>query len=911
MWRYLLAALAVLTLVAACSDSSRPVGDTGDVTGTTVEETTFAPVEGARVEVGGKTATSGAGGAFTVTDVPKGDQKLTVAATGYLPFSTTVSVEPGPNEVGQLWLKRSQQDGGQSDGGVEDGPVQEDAQADTSQTDAQDDVLQQDAQHDAQADAQQDAQHDVLQQDAQTDVQSDVGQSDGPVVFPCGTLAGLSATQLTLGIPLTETTWTNPSLTAPHATTPCASGGTAPEKVYWYDLDHIADLVWEVTPASAFNVVAYIRQDCDGLAGGGSPIADPVCADAYADNHSEKVIWLDAQPGRYFFFVDGVTASDVGTFSARLTVREIHDVNQACDDIVARCQSGLTCQQSVCWTTSGWCDHSATGTLQVGVPASDTTVGGADTLHCNEAGYERGLGPNDHYVFTADGTGGTYSVHVTSTDHDLYVYSASDCTDWHATANCFDSTAPRDVYFDLVLAANQKRYIVVDGFQTYEGTYTVQVDKVQFNGVGGACDGHATRCSAGLTCQASQCYDLPTWCASIIQGTLVEGTPVNDTTAGGTNHLTCGAGGPGSGPDDIWALTAATAGTYVVIATSGDHEVFLYPTSDCTSAALATNCSGAAGHQASFDVGLQAGQTTYVVVDGISGVQGGYTLVYHKVQFRNLGEACDPAQALTVRCAAGLYCDQGGHCAQAQAEVEANNTYATANAAVSGRPITGSKSTSTDVDWFSITANAGDVIVAQTSDRGSYHCGNFGGSLDSRLRVFGTDGATLLGENDDISVSEDWCSFVAAQAPATGTYYVALDYFSGGSGTFDYTLRIWARTPSAVAEVEANDDPSTAQSVTAPAWITGAVGAAGEHDYYKFDAPAWQRIWVTANVAAGCTHDDRLAVLSTDGATVLASTSSACDPAGSSPVPAAGTYYARITSSAAFGYNLLVITLPQ
>jgi hypothetical protein len=265
---------------------------------------------------------------------------------------------------------------------------------------------------------------------------------------------------------------------------------------------------------------------------------------------------------------------------------------------------------------------------------------------------------------------------------------------------------------------------------------------------------------------------------------------------------------------------------------------------------------------------------------------------------------------LTVRCAAGLYCDATNHCAQAQAEVESNNTRQTANAAVSGRSITGSKSTATDVDWFSIGANAGDVIVAQTSDRGTYHCGGSSGSLDSRLRVFGPDGATLLGENDDISVSDNWCSFAAARAPTTGTYYVALDYFSGGSGTFDYTLRIWAVTPAALTEVEVNDVPATANPVTAPAWVTGAITPAGEYDYFSFAAPAWQRIWVTANVAAGCTHDDRLTVLGTDGTTVLASTTSACDPVGSAPVPAAGTYFARVTSTSTFGYDLLVITLP-
>ncbi|MBI5477971.1 MAG: carboxypeptidase regulatory-like domain-containing protein [Deltaproteobacteria bacterium] len=755
-----------------CSGSARPAGDTGDVTGTTVEESTFAPVAGATVEVGGKSATTGADGTFTVVGVAKGEQKLTVSASGYLPFSTTVSVDPGANDVGQLWLKRSQQDGGAGDGGADDGgfgdgPPPDGAQHDAVQTDAnQQDAVQTDAvQTDVlQTDVLQTdvLQTDVLQTDViqtdviQTDVmqdtiQTDLGQTDGPVILQCGTLA-LTATSVTPGVDYNSALWSGLSLTAPHATTPCAYGAASTEIVYWFDLDHVADLVWAVTPSAAWNVVAYIRRDCDGLDSTGGLIPDPVCADVGGTSTPEKAVWLDAQPGRYFFFVDGQTVNDWGAYVARLSLREIHDVGQTCDDVTARCKSGLTCQ-------------------------------------------------------------------------------------------------------------------------------------------------------------GGQCYELQAWCATLTSGTLVQDNPVSDTTTGGTSHLTCGSSGQGLGPDDLWTLTAGSAGTFVVIATSTDHNVFLYSTSDCTSSALAVNCSGGSAREAHFDVGLQAGETVYVVVDGFNGQQGAYSLVYHQVQFRNLNDPCDPAQPLVVRCVAGTYCDATSHCAAVQDEVESNNTPAQANAAASGRPIRGAKSTATDVDYFSISANAGDVIVAQTTDGATDKCAD--NSLDSRLRIFGPDGTTQLALGEDELGT--WCSFVATRAATGGTYYVALDYYNGGASTFDYTLHIWVRTPIAVTEVATpNDDPASAQAVTLPAWATGALNPSGGDsvDYFKFDAPAGQRLYATTGAAA-CSSDDRVGVLAPDGTTLLASTGAGCDVAGSPVVPAAATYYARVTGSAAFGYTLLVIALPQ
>lgn len=68
---------------------------TGDVAGTVTDSSTGAPVAGATVSVAGKSATTGSDGKYSITGVTGGTYTLTVTATGYQSWSSSVTVVNG------------------------------------------------------------------------------------------------------------------------------------------------------------------------------------------------------------------------------------------------------------------------------------------------------------------------------------------------------------------------------------------------------------------------------------------------------------------------------------------------------------------------------------------------------------------------------------------------------------------------------------------------------------------------------------------------------------------------------------------------------------------------------------------------------------------------------------------------
>jgi hypothetical protein len=542
-------------------------------------------------------------------------------------------------------------------------------------------------------------------------------------------------------------------------------------------------------------------------------------------------------------------------------------------------------------------------------------TGTTSNLFCGPLGF--GNGPEQVWLLKADATGGTYDVHVTSTDHAVYGYQVTDCTDSMTATSCAGDGASQDVRFDAVVAANAQAYVVADCPSGTTGTYAITATKVQFHAAGGSCDGVTVRCSGGLTCQSGLCYTLASWCASPrATGTVTaDAAPVNGATSGTTSALTCDSGYAGAGPEQFWVFTPTVAGTYNVHVTSPDHELVIYDTSDCTNASLTANCT-TGGRDLNFDVALTAGQTAYLVVDAPASAVGAYALQVQTVQFRAQGAACDPTQPLKIRCVAGTYCDATSHCSLTQAEVEPNDSAAQANAAVSGRPITGTKSTATDVDWFSINANAGDLIVAETRDGATYKCGSGATySLDSRLRVFSaTDLVNPIALNDDIDVNSDWCSFVTVRAPAAGTYYVALDYYGGGAATFDYTLRIYVLPAATVAETEPNDTAAAANVLAGTVVVNGGIASASDQDYYRVPVGAGQRLVAqTPYAAAGtCGYQDTVVIVAPDGATVVASVPAGnyCERVQLAMAPAPGNYYVHVAGAIVAAYPLYVMLLP-
>jgi subtilisin family serine protease len=115
----------------------------------------------------------------------------------------------------------------------------------------------------------------------------------------------------------------------------------------------------------------------------------------------------------------------------------------------------------------------------------------------------------------------------------------------------------------------------------------------------------------------------------------------------------------------------------------------------------------------------------------------------------------------------------------------ANNGGASAATALSvnvGGTVSGALSTPGAVQWFKFQAVAGKNYILQTS---------LGTLPDSFLTLYGQDGRTALAQNDDIAPG-NYASRILWNAPASGTFYVAVSSYNG-SYSGSYTLQVLAK----------------------------------------------------------------------------------------------------------------------
>ena len=97
----------------------------------------------------------------------------------------------------------------------------------------------------------------------------------------------------------------------------------------------------------------------------------------------------------------------------------------------------------------------------------------------------------------------------------------------------------------------------------------------------------------------------------------------------GDEHCAGWVGKGGASKDQVWQLTAGSAGTYVIQVASEGFDSALYAVTDCLD--IAGTCLGAADglHGDTLTLALDAGQVVFVVVDGEANnkdVGGPYTL---------------------------------------------------------------------------------------------------------------------------------------------------------------------------------------------------------------------------------------------------------------------------------------------
>ncbi len=243
-------------------------------------------------------------------------------------------------------------------------------------------------------------------------------------------------------------------------------------------------------------------------------------------------------------------------------------------------------------------------------------------------------------------------------------------------------------------------------------------------------------------------------------------------------------------------------------------------------------------------------------------------------------------------------------------EVEPNGTFGTAT------PLAGTNVVAranifpnADVDWYSFSANAGDRVYAAVMTSFSAS-----GSTDSQLRLFQSDGTTLIEFDDnDGSLGGTSSSIAGAAIPSAGTYFFQVNHFSATGQLRSYDLHFRLQSGSPTPEVESNDTPATANPLPVNGWVSGArnPAAATEQDWYSFSAAAGDTVYLSLNLdperdnvqwngrlGIGLFGDANNQILVVDDASV-GSVANPLSEALFFTVKTAGTYFAFVDSATA------------
>ena len=392
--------------------------------------------------------------------------------------------------------------------------------------------------------------------------------------------------------------------------------------------------------------------------------------------------------------------------------------------------------------------------------------------------------------------------------------------------------------------------------------------------------------------------------------TLALNTPLSGSTALGTNDYqltgsTCftGVGQTASTAPDrdvVYKFTAPSAGTYSFRVTGGTTlNPVLYVATSCPVGAppqTVTTCIAAANRNSSTSsaaeetacVSLTSGQMVFVFVDGNTAGAGG---------------------PFTIEANACTY------------ETEANGTPATANAFTCG--MEGSITPAAEADFFSLGTPASGSRVFAMAD------GIAGNSTDFDMRVTTT---TDTLEYDDANNDVPFGSLApnCSGTPLTGVAsYIRMNHFSASTQSEPYRLYavVQPAIASATAESEGNDTIATANGA-ANNYFSGALGTAGDVDFYTFPATAGDLIYIgldTDPLRNNTPINGALQLQNSGGSPLVTvndggSTSNITSGAGSltatnpsSPaegltyrVTTTGQYYIRVTGTAAGDYLLSI-----
>jgi Bacterial pre-peptidase C-terminal domain len=155
-----------------------------------------------------------------------------------------------------------------------------------------------------------------------------------------------------------------------------------------------------------------------------------------------------------------------------------------------------------------------------------------------------------------------------------------------------------------------------------------------------------------------------------------------------------------------------------------------------------------------------------------------------------------------------------------------------------------------DGDWYRVRLSEGESYRFTLSSAGDAPLG------DTLLALHDDDGEQIVSDDDS---GEGLNSYLEFTAPTTGNYFVAAGAFGGGTGGYTLTAR--------AGDIPA--DSSTDASLSAEGdYRDGALGAAGDRDWYRIDLKEGQglRVGLAQTDAEGGIGDPLLVIYGPDGA---------------------------------------------
>lgn len=254
---------------------------------------------------------------------------------------------------------------------------------------------------------------------------------------------------------------------------------------------------------------------------------------------------------------------------------------------------------------------SALGIPPSALPFTDesTTVGAANDIDPGLSGCVSGLGPEVVYSFTPSATD-TYVAGVTPAGFDASLYVITNCSD--PAGSCVGAANDRG------FAQSESLRVTLNA----STTYFIVVDSPQQGGQGSFHFALRRGVPANDSCASPTVIDpsrLPFQASGTTFGTTNDSNP-------GTPCLRTGQSG--SGPDVAYQFTPANGQNYDVTVTPvANFDVSLYIVTNCSTSSSCRGMDlGGPGDTETLRRNLNAGTTYFIIVDGVQGDFGDFTL---------------------------------------------------------------------------------------------------------------------------------------------------------------------------------------------------------------------------------------------------------------------------------------------